>query len=109
MGESRLREIFLKTDNLIKGRYLAELTKEVMSDLQDSKYQMAEYRISIYGRSPNEWSKLADWFCSNKVFSPNVRWLIQIPRLYGVYKASGLVKNFADFIRSKSPRFLINK
>ena len=26
IGESRLREIFLKTDNLINGRYLAELT-----------------------------------------------------------------------------------
>jgi AMP deaminase len=27
IGESSLREIFLKTDNYIKGRYLAELTK----------------------------------------------------------------------------------
>jgi AMP deaminase len=27
IGESRLREIFLKTDNYINGRYLAELTK----------------------------------------------------------------------------------
>ena len=27
IGESRLREIFLKTDNYIQGRYLAELTK----------------------------------------------------------------------------------
>jgi AMP deaminase len=27
IGESRLREIFLKTDNFIQGRYLAELTK----------------------------------------------------------------------------------
>ena len=27
VGESRLREIFLKTDNLIEGRYLAELTR----------------------------------------------------------------------------------
>lgn len=27
IGESRLREIFLKTDNLIKGKYLAELTQ----------------------------------------------------------------------------------
>jgi hypothetical protein len=26
LGESRLREIFLKTDNLIKGKYLADLT-----------------------------------------------------------------------------------
>ena len=27
IGESRLREIFLKTDNYIHGRYLAELTQ----------------------------------------------------------------------------------
>ena len=66
----------MKTDNFIKGRYLAELTKgflflffiyfflfiynfnqnfnfkkiEVLGDLEDSKYQMAEYRISIYGK-----------------------------------------------------------
>lgn len=50
IGESRLRTIFLKTDNLIVGRYLAELTREVFSDLEASKYQMAEYRISIYGK-----------------------------------------------------------
>ena len=54
IGESRLREIFLKTDNYIQGRYLAELTKEVFEDLKQSKYQMAEYRISIYGRSEDE-------------------------------------------------------
>lgn len=30
IGESRLREIFLKTDNYIQGRYLAELTKGEM-------------------------------------------------------------------------------
>ena len=28
-GQSRLREIFLKSDNYIEGRYLAEITKEV--------------------------------------------------------------------------------
>lgn len=50
MGESRLREIFLKTDNFIRGKYLAELTKEVIADLEESKYQMAEYRVSIYGK-----------------------------------------------------------
>ena len=27
-GQSRLREIFIKSDNLIHGRFLAELTKE---------------------------------------------------------------------------------
>jgi AMP deaminase len=45
IGESRLRTIFLKTDNFIKGRYLAEITKEVISDLESSKYQMVEWRI----------------------------------------------------------------
>jgi AMP deaminase len=29
LGESTLREIFLKSDNFIKGRYLAEITREV--------------------------------------------------------------------------------
>lgn len=100
VGESRLREIFLKTDNYIKGKYLAELTQEVMSDLDQSKYQMAEYRISIYGRSEDEWDKLAAWVVDNKLFSNNVRWLIQVPRLYNVYYSGGLVKNFAEVVRN---------
>lgn len=28
-GQSKLREIFLKTENYMKGKYLAELTQEV--------------------------------------------------------------------------------
>lgn len=98
IGESRLRTIFLKTDNFIHGRYLAEITKEVISDLESSKYQMVEWRISIYGRELEEWDKLAAWVVDNKLFSPNVRWLIQIPRLYDVYKATGLMDNFEQVI-----------
>ncbi|KAF2397590.1 AMP deaminase [Trichodelitschia bisporula] len=98
VGESRLRTIFLKTDNFIRGRYLAEITKEVISDLEASKYQMAEWRISIYGRSLDEWDKLAAWVVDNKLFSPNIRWLIQIPRLYDVYKSSGLMDNFEQVV-----------
>lgn len=44
IGESRLREIFLKTDNYIEGRYFAEILKEVMYDFEESKYQQAELR-----------------------------------------------------------------
>jgi AMP deaminase len=33
-GQSRLREIFLKTENHIGGRYLAEMTKEVQLQLR---------------------------------------------------------------------------
>ena len=36
IGESRLREIFLKTDNFIQGRYLAELTQGTESSLRVS-------------------------------------------------------------------------
>ncbi|KAL3961579.1 hypothetical protein ACCO45_003102 [Purpureocillium lilacinum] len=100
IGESRLRTIFLKTDNFIHGRYLAEITKEVISDLESSKYQMVEWRISIYGKSIDEWDKLAAWVVDNKLFSHNVRWLIQIPRLYDVYKASGLMETFEQIVRN---------
>lgn len=100
IGESRLREIFLKTDNYIKGRYLAEITKEVIADLESSKYQMVEWRISIYGKSIGEWDKLAAWVVDNKLFSPNVRWLIQIPRLYDVFKANGLMENYDELVRN---------
>ena len=100
MGESRLREIFLKTDNYIKGRYLAEITRELFNDLEQSKYQFAEYRISIYGRDPGEWDKLASWVVDNGLFSNNVRWLIQVPRLYDVYKSNGTVENFEQVIQS---------
>ncbi|KAI4701323.1 putative zinc finger protein [Alternaria sp. BMP 2799] len=98
IGESRLRTIFLKTDNFVKGRYLAEITKEVISDLEASKYQFVEWRISIYGRDIEEWDKLAAWVIDNKLFSPNVRWLIQVPRLFDVYKATGLMDNFQQVI-----------
>lgn len=40
----------LSQDNLIRGRFLAELTREVFGDLEQSKYQHAEMRISVYGR-----------------------------------------------------------
>ncbi|XP_074578439.1 putative AMP deaminase [Curcuma longa] len=97
-GQSRLREIFLKQDNLIQGRFLAELTKQVFSDLAASKYQMAEYRISIYGRKQSEWDQLASWIVNNELYSENVVWLIQIPRLYNIYKEMGIVNSFQNLL-----------
>ena len=55
--------------------------QEVMEDLAESKYQMAELRISIYGRSLDEWDKLATWAVNNEMYCDNVRWLIQVPRI----------------------------
>ena len=40
----------MKTDNYVNGKYFAALIKEVFDDLEDSKYQNIEPRISIYGQ-----------------------------------------------------------
>ncbi|VDK75615.1 unnamed protein product [Litomosoides sigmodontis] len=98
VGESTLREIFIKTDNYVGGKYFADVLKEVLSDLEDSKYQHAEPRLSIYGHSREEWDKLAKWAIENDVYSVNARWLIQIPRLYDVYRLKKMVKNFDEML-----------
>ena len=100
IGQPRLREIFLKHDNFIKGRYLADITKEVMADLTESKYTQVEWRISIYGKSMAEWDKLAEWISRYELANENVVWLIQIPRLYLVYKESGLIDNFEELLEN---------
>ncbi|XP_068619302.1 AMP deaminase 2-like isoform X3 [Battus philenor] len=98
IGESRLREVFLKTDNYMNGKYFARIIKEVASDLEESKYQNAELRLSIYGKSAGEWSKLARWAIQYHVHSNNVRWLIQIPRLYDIFKSNKIMNNFQEFL-----------
>lgn len=100
IGESRLREIFLKTDNYIQGRYFAQILKEVLYDLDESKYQNAELRLSIYGRNRDEWDNLAKWAINNDVYSDNLRWLIQIPRIYDIYKTNKMVDNFEDILKN---------
>ena len=51
IGQSRLRTVFLKYDNYMKGRYIAEITKQVLDDLENAKYSLSEPRLSIYGQS----------------------------------------------------------
>lgn len=99
-GQSRLREIFLKTDNYIQGRYLAEITQELMTDLEGSKYQHVEWRLSIYGRDVSEWSKLASWVIDNNLVHSNVRWLIQVPRLFNIYKKTLGMTSFQSMLHN---------
>lgn len=98
MDKAELRTVFLKTDNEMGGRYLAELTRELLDDLESTKYQHTEWRISIYGRKKDEWLKLARWVIKHKLISPNNRWMIQVPRLYSVYRSSGQISCFQDMI-----------
>ncbi|KAL3087548.1 hypothetical protein niasHT_024941 [Heterodera trifolii] len=98
IGRNELREIFIKTDNYVNGQYFAQLMKEVFADLEESKYQQMEPRISIYGRSMGEWVKLARWAVTNNVCSQNVSWVIQVPRLFDLYRAKQDLKTFDQFL-----------
>nr|CAG4718661.1 unnamed protein product [Naegleria fowleri] len=97
-GQSRLREIFLKTDNMIEGKYFAEMTREVFRDYEDSRYQHAEPRVSIYGKQYDEWQNLSKWVIKQRMYSPNIRWLIQIPRLYNVHKQFNAIESFEQML-----------
>lgn len=97
-GNKVLRDIFMKSDNYIEGRFLGELTKQVMHDIAAQKFVNVEWRISIYGRKKEEWAKLARWFRTNHLQCPQVRWLIQVPRLYPLFKKIGAITNFADML-----------
>jgi AMP deaminase len=98
IGVQDLRTIFLKSDNYMEGRYLAEITLQVLGDLASNKYQLAEYRLSIYGRKRTEWSVLAKWVMNNNLCHESVRWMIQIPRIYNVWRQSNAVKSFQDML-----------
>ena len=55
--------------------------QKIASHLLEQKHHYLELRISIYGRSRDEWDKLALWFKTHKMESVHIRWLIQVPRL----------------------------
>ncbi|XP_077985040.1 AMP deaminase 2-like isoform X2 [Glandiceps talaboti] len=98
IGESKLREIFIKTNNHNNGKFFAQLINEVAADLEESKYQNAEYRLSIYGRDCDEWDQLAKWAYNHQVYSNNIRWLVQIPRLFDIYRTKKIVNNFQEIL-----------
>lgn len=63
------------------GQYLAEQIKDVMELHEKNKYVNSELRISVHGKYPDEWERLAHWALKYNIQSPNVRWMIQVPRL----------------------------
>ncbi|KAJ7331804.1 hypothetical protein JRQ81_013984 [Phrynocephalus forsythii] len=100
VGASELRDLYLKTENAINGDYFATIIKEVGSDLEDAKYQYAEPRLSIYGRSPEEWPKLASWFNHHRVYSPHMKWMIQVPRIYDVFRKKNFLPHFGKMLEN---------
>ncbi|XP_061656584.1 AMP deaminase 1 [Syngnathoides biaculeatus] len=100
VGASELRDLYLKTENHINGEYFATIIKEVASDLEDAKYQYAEPRLSIYGCTANEWNKLSNWFVQHRVYSPHLKWMIQIPRIYDIFRGRDFVPHFGKMLEN---------
>eukprot|EP00727_Mastigamoeba_balamuthi_P014158 m51a1_g9365 AMP deaminase, putative (1295) ;mRNA; f:176563-182012 len=96
-GVSDLRTIFLKTNNYLKGKYMAELVKEVLEKNEGCE-KKTEFRISIYGRYKSEWDELAEWIEQWGVKSTNNRWMIQVPRIYNHLRSSKMVNCFQDLL-----------
>ncbi|KAM9856177.1 AMP deaminase 1 [Aulostomus maculatus] len=100
VGASELRDLYLKTENHINGEYFATIIKEVASDLEDAKYQYAEPRLSIYGCNASEWTKLSSWFVKHRVYSPNLKWMIQVPRIYDIFRGRDFVPHFGKMLEN---------
>jgi len=85
----------------IYGRFVAPLSSRNRSFPVKLLTVLALFLFFLLSRNVNEWDKLAKWIVNNKLVSHNVRWLVQVPRLYDIYKAGGLIENFQDIIRSE--------
>jgi AMP deaminase len=105
-----MRRIFLKTTNYIDGRYFAELLKIVLNRLETSKghNSASEMRLSIYGMERHEWKDLAHWMLKDweggdfpgTVLSTHNRWLIQIPRLWRIYRTKAGAVSFLEMLEN---------
>ncbi|XP_075044590.1 AMP deaminase 3 isoform X2 [Mixophyes fleayi] len=100
VGASELRDLYLKSDNDLEGEYFARIIKEVARELEESKYQFTEPRFSIYGRSPKEWDIMAKWFINHKLYSPNMRWMIQVPRIFDIFASKKILPNFGKMLEN---------
>ena len=111
MGRSDLRSIFMKSSNLINGRFFAEVLREVVfKRIREQYHRVAiEPRLSIYGRKMNEWENLSKWFVDHKVLScdeenagkasGHVKWMIQVPRLCNIFMGKSY-QSFEEMLRN---------
>ena len=101
MNQGDLRTILLKTDNLMNGRYFAELTNLTFDAFSKDRYTFAENRLSVYGNAITEWKKLADWFDTHGMASKHNKWMVQVPRVYSVFRKMGnSIGSFGQYLQN---------
>uniref|UniRef100_A0A671LZ46 AMP deaminase n=1 Tax=Sinocyclocheilus anshuiensis TaxID=1608454 RepID=A0A671LZ46_9TELE len=87
VGASELREIYLKSDNYINGEYFARLIKVKLINSHADLAAIADINLS-------------KWFIKQKLHSPNMRWIIQVPRIYDIFRSKKIVPNFAKMLEN---------
>ncbi|KAG8347223.1 putative AMP deaminase [Trypanosoma vivax] len=95
-----LRSLLLKTDNFMKGRYFAELIHDVFAQYSRDRHTYAENRVSIYGINVKEWNNLALWFSTHGMSSKHNKWIIQVPRLYKVFRNQNIIGSFGQYLQN---------
>eukprot|EP01062_Namystynia_karyoxenos_P040373 TRINITY_DN2944_c0_g2_i1.p1 TRINITY_DN2944_c0_g2~~TRINITY_DN2944_c0_g2_i1.p1 ORF type:complete len:1954 (+),score=558.59 TRINITY_DN2944_c0_g2_i1:111-5864(+) len=99
LGKGELREVFLKTDNFMGGRYFAELIRNTFDRYAAlDPRSFSEMRLSIYGRRRSEWNALARWSSTFGMIHRQNKWMIQIPRIYNVWHKIGAVRSFGEML-----------
>ncbi|EJS43158.1 YJL070C [Saccharomyces arboricola H-6] len=108
-----LAKVFLEFDNFIEGEYLAEIfIKYVIHILEKSKYQLAQVSVNFqfYSKGENWYQKFSQWLLRWKLVSYNIRWNIQITRIFPKLFKENVVSNFQEFLDFIfSPLFSLEK
>ncbi|KAF8289493.1 putative adenosine monophosphate deaminase [Trypanosoma cruzi] len=99
-GRDELLTLLLKTDNQMKGRYFAELTKLTFENFKHDRFTFTENRLPIYGANDKEWELLSDWFDTHGMASFHNQWMVQVPRIYSYLRKRGKVNSFAEYIEN---------
>ena len=101
-ADHELRAVFLKSRNHIGGTYFADVLKEVSHRAgRGAGVTAMEPRVSVYGQQRSEWSSLAKWWKATGLNAlPNMKWMVQFPRLFTLFAKSGSVKTFEEFLHN---------
>ncbi|CAD2216541.1 AMP deaminase [Angomonas deanei] len=100
MENGDLRSLMLKTDNFMNGRYFAELIHDVFAQYSRDQYTYAENRVSVYGINIKEWDKLSDWFATHGMTNKHNKWIIQVPRVYKVFRGQNVIGSFGQYLQN---------
>ncbi|CAJ1035487.1 Adenosine/AMP deaminase, putative [Leishmania lindenbergi] len=100
MENGDLRSLLLKTDNFMNGRYFAELIHDVFEQYSRDRYTYAENRVSVYGINIKEWDKLANWFATHGMANKHNKWIIQVPRVYKVFRGQNVIGSFGQYLEN---------